>query len=393
MKKILILGAGIYQVPLIDTARRMGLYTIVASIPGNYPGFSHADEVAYINTTDVESVLKFAREKEIDAITTCGTDVAVATIGTVCEAMGLAGVSRSAALLCTDKAKMKKALWDAGVRTSEFVSVMSEEEACKAAERLGWPVMFKCPDSSGSRGVIRVNDVQEIPEAFRYAMQASRGGHILVERFVSGHEIGLDGVVQGDKIVLWPHDKLTRSNGLTDVPIGHVVPLELGPEEMRDIRQQACTAVRALGIDQSFFNMDIMLCEGKAYIIEIGARIGATCIPEVIGAAGGFDCYEEIVRCALGQKLELTDEVSSVAAAQLLCSDRNGVLESVDAGNVPEDARWTLDVKPGEQVRRFRVGPDRIGQVVVVDGDRAAALRKLKKAVESIHLNYTAETI
>lgn len=39
-KKLLILGAGIYQVPLIETAKRMGLETIVASIPGNYPGFA-----------------------------------------------------------------------------------------------------------------------------------------------------------------------------------------------------------------------------------------------------------------------------------------------------------------------------------------------------------------
>ena len=39
MKKIMILGAGIYQVPLIKTAKKLGLYTIVVSIPGNYPGF------------------------------------------------------------------------------------------------------------------------------------------------------------------------------------------------------------------------------------------------------------------------------------------------------------------------------------------------------------------
>ena len=47
MKKILILGAGIYQVPLIKTAKKLGIYTIVASIPGNYPGFELADKVYY----------------------------------------------------------------------------------------------------------------------------------------------------------------------------------------------------------------------------------------------------------------------------------------------------------------------------------------------------------
>ena len=51
-KKLLILGAGIYQVPLIETAKRMGLETIVASIPGNYPGFALADKVVYENTVD-----------------------------------------------------------------------------------------------------------------------------------------------------------------------------------------------------------------------------------------------------------------------------------------------------------------------------------------------------
>ena len=60
MKKILILGASIYQVPLIKTAKRMGLYTIVASIPGEYPGFAFADKVYYINTTNKEAILKSA---------------------------------------------------------------------------------------------------------------------------------------------------------------------------------------------------------------------------------------------------------------------------------------------------------------------------------------------
>ena len=52
MKKLMVLGAGIYQVPLIKKAKEMGLYTIVASIPGNYPGFLYADEIVYENTTN-----------------------------------------------------------------------------------------------------------------------------------------------------------------------------------------------------------------------------------------------------------------------------------------------------------------------------------------------------
>ena len=56
----MILGAGIYQVPLIRTARRMGLYTIVVSIPGDYPGFALADKIYELNTRDKEAILAAA---------------------------------------------------------------------------------------------------------------------------------------------------------------------------------------------------------------------------------------------------------------------------------------------------------------------------------------------
>ena len=60
---ILILGAGIYQVPLIKKAQEMGLRAVITSIPGNYPGFAAADKVYYANTTDKDAVLDIARSE------------------------------------------------------------------------------------------------------------------------------------------------------------------------------------------------------------------------------------------------------------------------------------------------------------------------------------------
>ena len=45
MKKLIILGAGIYQAPLIRQAKELGLFVIVVSSPGDYPGFALADKV------------------------------------------------------------------------------------------------------------------------------------------------------------------------------------------------------------------------------------------------------------------------------------------------------------------------------------------------------------
>ena len=106
MKKLMIMGAGIYQVPLIKKAKEMGIYTIVVSIPGNYPGFALADKVYYENTVDYEKILEIAKQEEIDGIVTAGTDVAVITIGKVCDELGLSGISFAAAKVASNKILM-----------------------------------------------------------------------------------------------------------------------------------------------------------------------------------------------------------------------------------------------------------------------------------------------
>ena len=196
MKKIMILGASVYQVPLIRATKRMGLYTIVSSIPGNYPGFSDADRVYYINTIDKEAILQVCKEEAIDGICTSGTDVAVATIGYVNEQMKLSGISEAAARKACDKYEMKKAFAAGGVSASKFIKASSLEEAYKAASDIGYPVVVKCVDSSGSRGVNIVNSKDELKAAYEEAVGYSHRDYVLVEEKLSGIEIGVDGIVQ-----------------------------------------------------------------------------------------------------------------------------------------------------------------------------------------------------
>ena len=142
-RSILTLGAGIYQVPLIRKAQRRGLRAVVASIPGNYPGFAEADKVYYIDTTDKEAILRIAREERVCAVTTTGTDVAVSSIGYVCDRLGLPGIGEDAARLLTDKALMKQAFSRGGVTTAPFRIVRTLDEARAAAEALG---LWRFPD-------------------------------------------------------------------------------------------------------------------------------------------------------------------------------------------------------------------------------------------------------
>lgn len=169
-KKLLILGAGIYQVPLILKAKEMGLYTIAASCPGPYPGLSIADEAWEIDTTDYKNLLKKAQETHIDGVCTTGTDVSVISVGYLCRALGLRGIPFSAASLATNKASMKEAFISGKVSTPAACKVSSKDEALQAFARIGAPVMVKAVDSSGSRGISRADTPEELLQAYENAI-------------------------------------------------------------------------------------------------------------------------------------------------------------------------------------------------------------------------------
>lgn len=373
MKKIMILGAGTYQVPLIRTAKRMELYTIVISIPGNYPGFALADKIYFVDTRDCEAVLKVAREEQIDAICTSGTDVAVATIGYVCREMGLTGIPYDAALTVTDKALMKEAFLKGGVSASIGHRAYSSREAASIAEELGYPVVVKRVDSSGSRGITVVKTPEQIREAYQHAISRSHRNYALVEGLIKGVEIGVDGFVQNGQLVfLAPHTKFVYQGRNITIPIGHAFPYSCSDAVLSEIRRQMQAAVTATGIDNCSVNADVFVDGEAVSIIEIGGRTGATCIPELISIYYGFDFYERMIRNALGESVDFLWTDTHPCMAKLLLSPVDGVITAIDQERLKEiqaesligHLEIALDYVAGQRINAMVDGTDRIGHVI-----------------------------
>ena len=389
MKKLMIMGAGIYQVPLIRTAKRMGIHTIAVSIPGKYPGFAIADEIAHINTVDYEAVLKVAREKQIDGIVTAGTDVAVITIGKVCDELGLKGLSFEAAKIAVDKMLMKTCYEKAGVRTARFRKVSFEENVQDAIKDLAYPLIFKTVDSSGSRGITKVTTPADIPAAIEAARQVTRKNYYLVEEFLEGSEFGAQAFIyDGELKFVLPHGDYVFM-GDTGVPVGHFAPFELTPEQEQDVYEQTRKAVEAMGLDNCAINADFIMKDGKTYVLEIGGRSGATCLAELVSIYYGFDYYEKIVQAALGENPEFPLTKAVPNASKLLMSDRDGVIRSIvnhnpHGGNIEE---ILFDYTVGDSVHKFKVGPHRIGHVITKGATLDEAVQALDQAIANIEIH------
>ena len=390
MKKILILGAGVYQVPLITTAKRLGIQTIVASIPGNYPGFEHADKIYYENTTDYDKILEIAKEENVDGIVTAGTDVAVITIGKVCDELGLTGLSFEAAQIASNKSLMKTKYEKYGVRTARFRKIpFTETNLVEAVSALEFPLIFKSVDSSGSRGIIRVDSVDEFESARAYVKDNTRSDHFIIEEFIEGEEFGAQAFVyNGNVEFILPHGDYVFQ-GDTGVPIGHYAPYELDNGVIEDAKVQLTKAIQAMGLNNCAINADFILKDNKTYVLELGGRSGATCLAELVSIYYGYDYYEKIIQTALGEEVSFESNLSVPNASMLLSSDKDGVIISQENNN-PEDDRLfevQFDYKPGDKVSKFRVGPHRIGHVITKGETLDEAVDVLNKALENIKIN------
>lgn len=391
-KRIMILGASYSQIPLYKAAKRMGIHTIAASIPGPYSGFDYADERCYVNIGDPEAVLSAARERKIDGIATCSLDLGMASIGAVCEALQLPGPGREAALCASDKWEMKKKLTGAGVQTAAWRQVSCEEELEEALVKLHFPVIVKAVDLMGSRGIYRSNTPDEARENYKKTMAETKKTYCLIEEFIEGEIFGVEAMVQnGNLIYQLPNNIEAFYGGDTPTPVGHSVPFKELDSLGEQIREQVRLAVCALGLDNCPVNCDMIKKDGKVYVIELTGRSGATGLSEMVGIYYGLDYYEMILRVALGMDTAAYFKNGRKKVPNLthtLMADRAGIVKSIrDTNPKADDIReLSFNIVPGDEVRIYRNGRDRIGQVILQGTSLEACETRLKEILDGIKL-------
>ena len=366
--RFMVLGAGTYQVPLIQAAKRKGFHVIVVSIPGNYPGIQEADSFIEIDTTDIDGVVAAALDHKIKGIATTGSDVCVPSIGAVNDRLGLPGTGHEASILSMDKSEMKERFRNRGVPTARFQHCSDLVEALAAAESIGYPVAVKAVDSSGSRGITMVSESSAMNHAVSNVMSITHSDRFLVEEWLTGVEFGAQAIVSGGRVVdCILHNDTTTAPPVV-VPIGHSVPFNhdnLSKEAIAAVQG----AVEALGIDQTIANVDLMLTKEGIQILEIGARMGGTCLPELCSLITGTDFYELVIRLATGENLQHPlNRVNGAWAALLIQSPRDGELGPMiepDTSTQHVPITWAFDYPDGGDVNRFVTGNHRIGHIIV----------------------------
>ena len=327
----------------LDAARKLKLEVVVGSKSAAMREDLADAAFLPLNMYDLEeavrSVVEFARTTPIDVVV--GVDDHTTVVAAVISAaLGLPHNPVTAVAAARNKHRMRQLLHAQGLPEPRFILFSVDENPVTIAEKIAFPCVVKPISLSASCGVIRANDRDEFVAAFHRvaALLEKLGeetlgegvGKILVEDFVPGREVALEGLLtNGELRVLALFDKPDALDGPFFEETIYVTPSRLQAAVQQDVASCAARAARALGLGEGPVHGELRVSDRGVWVIEVAARsIGGRC-SQALRFAAGLSLEEVILRHALRMDIPSLDREGRAAGVMMLPIPHAGVLEEV----------------------------------------------------------------
>ncbi len=366
--------------PIIKRAREMGYYVIAADGNPNAVGLQYADKQICANITSEEEMVAIAKQEQIDGVIHPCSEVSMNVMGRIHDELNLSGVSRKQAVVATNKHLMREAFKKGDAPSPISILAKSAEDAWEQFMAMPGDAILKPSRNSGSRGIAKVskgsNGVSEVSKEDFYklydiALEESRDNSVLIEQFIEGPEFSVEIIVWEGKVnVLTVTDKKT-TEAPHFVELGHNQPSCFPEETVALIKDAAVRGVKALGVDKCACHAEVKVQDGKAYLMEIGARMGGDFISTVLTRLStGIDMVAAAIDCALNIEPDLTPKAAPQGVCIRYFCPKPGKLVSISNTEVLDDPRvheWEIYHQVGDEIPEVTSSLCRSGHVIVTE--------------------------
>jgi biotin carboxylase len=281
---------------------------------------------------------------------------------------------------------MKRRFVERAVPTPRFFVVNTFEDALDAWEELGQDCMVKMVDATSSMNVFRVFSRSELKSAWDRIIHDQKGTRtgfvrspeVILEQFVGGRELTVEGYIQDDQLICLNFcEKLTEHNFIV---VGHFLPAEVSEAEAQILRRTAEQCVRAVGMRNSVFHIEIHMYEDRPYVIECASRPPGRHMVELMHRAYGYDLMGISIALATREPVHEAPREPKLHFAMLaIYSPRRGTLEHVAGleelkrrGGV---AHVNIEAKPGDPIDVLTTFHQKYGFIILED-ETAAGIRE-----------------
>lgn len=319
----------------------------------------------------LKKILSAIHGKTILAV--IATDDQVVTLSSqVAKTLGLAHNAPESTRLTYRKDLARVRLQQHECNTPEF-SVCHFDNAQKKAVQCDFPVVLKPLMLSGSRGVIRANTADEFIIAAKRIKKILRkepcdeyeANHFLIEDFLQGKEIAIDGFVQNGKLItLSLFDKPEPLNGPYFEESYYITPSQHPVDVQQAIINEVEKCCIAYGLTHGPIHAEARITRQGVYLIEMASRtIGGQCA-QLIEYALGMKLEEVVIRLMCFEQLTL-DFNQGHAGVLMIPIKKRGILKRVEglikARQVNHISNIEIHIQPGYELIPLPDGSSYLG--------------------------------
>lgn len=304
-REALILGASSESLHAIAIAKKRGFHITALDGSPSAPGLFAADESAVIDISNPDAIMAYLKNRNVEIILPVPIGRVLITTGVINDLLGLPGVPGATADYCSDKYSFACGLSAKGLRDSKCLlaqEVIAEPELLNS---LHFPVIVKPRFGSGSRGVRLVNSETGLVDSLSV--------NDIVEECYPGIEYGMDGVVKDGNLLVLMMRKKVNTKPPARQCIGYLT-LPRGDSIYAIVEPYMQSVVSEIGLSDGLLHADIMVDNGKPFVIEVSARpSGHSISGELVSLATGLDPLDVFLDCCLfGKELPTKPEVKSL---------------------------------------------------------------------------------
>lgn len=308
MKKILILGGYTHMIDVVETAKRMGLYTIVADRDTGSPAKAAADKSYDVSTHDTDVLADIARAEGISGVFSGFDDINTWHALALCEKLGLPFYATKEQLaICSNKDQFKEHCRKFGVPVIEEYEI---EESLREEDfsRFIYPVIIKPVDSYASQGITVCYSADELKEGYTKAVRYSKSGKVIIERFIDNpYGVMMFYTVLDGQVVL---------SAMTDrhvhkqykehppLPTATIFPSRHLDHYIQTLDADVRDMIRGMGIQNGVLFIQSLYENGQYYFYEMGFRLSGTQYYTIVEKQTGINLLELMLDYATGGGLD-----------------------------------------------------------------------------------------
>lgn len=303
-KRLLISGGGYAELPLINSAKKLGYYVITT---GNRPeelGHKVSNEYHCVDFSDLEAMLNLANKLKIDAICPGCNDFSALSSAYVAEQLGLPGHdSYETSRLLHHKDRYRTFASANNIPTPNAKSFSDIPSALSAIKNFQLPVLVKPIDLTGGKGISKINHLFEAKQALKKAFAVSKLKRIIIEEFVTGSQHGFSAFLHNEQVVFFFSDNEHYFKNPYLVSAASTPSIISSKVEERLCLESEKIA-RLLSLKTGIFHVQYILRKGEPIIIEICRRAPGDLYIKLVEYATGVLYSDWIVKAFAGLNCE-----------------------------------------------------------------------------------------